>query len=109
MEVEECNCSICAMSGNAHIIVPAARFHLLQGEDRLALYTFNTGRAKHRFCTTCGIKSFYRPRSNPDGVAVTYRCIDDWRDLEATFHSFDGVNWEQNAATIAHKSRDDAG
>ena len=40
-------------------------------------YTFNTGAAKHRFCRHCGVKSFYIPRSNPDGVDVNVRCIDE--------------------------------
>lgn len=105
-EVEDCNCSICAMSGNIHIIVPASRFRLLKGKENLTEYTFNTGAAKHLFCKTCGIKSFYIPRSNPDGVAVTWRCIDDWQDLNVTVNKFDGQNWEKYAHTLAHKSKD---
>lgn len=104
-EVEDCNCSICAMSGNIHVIVPAKRFRLLQGEDSLTEYTFKTGAAKHRFCKVCGVKSFYIPRSNPDGYAVTYRCLDDWMDLDVTINPFDGQNWEANAGALAHKSK----
>lgn len=105
-EVEDCNCSMCAMAGNIHIIVPASRFRLLRGRENLTEYTFNTGVAKHLFCKTCGIKSFYIPRSNPDGVAVTWRCIDDWQDLNVTVNKFDGQNWEKYAHTLAHKSKD---
>jgi hypothetical protein len=105
-EVEDCNCSMCAMSGNIHIIVPSSRFRLTQGNDNLVEYTFNTGAAKHLFCRTCGVKSFYIPRSNPDGVAVTWRCIDDWQDLKVTVNKFDGQNWEQHAHKLAHKSQD---
>lgn len=105
-EVEDCNCSMCAMSGNIHVIVPSSRFRLVQGADNLAEYTFNTGRAKHRFCQTCGIKSFYVPRSNPDGYAVTWRCLDDWQALDVTVTPFDGQNWEANAGRLAHKSKD---
>jgi hypothetical protein len=105
-EVEDCNCSICAMSGNIHVIVPASRFRLLQGADVLTEYTFNTGGAKHRFCRTCGIKSFYVPRSNQDGFAVTWRCIDNWQALDVTVNAFDGQNWEANAAALAYKSKD---
>lgn len=105
-EVEDCNCSICAMSGNIHVIVPATRFRLLKGAEHLSEYTFNTGGAKHRFCKTCGIKSFYIPRSNQDGVAVTWRCLDDWMKLEVTINPFDGQNWEANAGALAHKSKD---
>lgn len=104
-EVEDCNCSICAMSGNIHVIVPAKRFRLLKGQEALTEYTFNSGAAKHRFCKTCGVKSFYIPRSNPDGYAVTYRCLDNWMELDVTINPFDGQNWEANAGTLAHKSK----
>lgn len=105
LEAEDCNCSICAMSGNIHVIVPASRFELLQGENDLSEYTFNTGGAKHKFCTTCGVKSFYVPRSNPDGYAVTWRCLDDWQNLDVTINAFDGQNWEANAGALASKSK----
>ncbi|MGH8630343.1 MAG: GFA family protein, partial [Burkholderiales bacterium] len=64
--VHDCNCSICRRAAYLHLIVPRDRFRLLQGEGNLATYTFNTGVAQHYFCKTCGIKSFYIPRSNPD-------------------------------------------
>ncbi|MEM8616948.1 MAG: GFA family protein [Pseudomonadota bacterium] len=105
-EVEDCNCSICAMSGNIHVIVPASRFRLLEGAGVLSEYTFGTHGAKHRFCKICGVKSFYVPRSNPDGFAVTYRCLDNWMDLDVSINAFDGQNWEANAPALAHKSKD---
>lgn len=87
------------------MIVPAAHFKLLRGENQLTKYTFNTGTATHLFCSVCGIKSFYIPRSNPDGVAVTWRCLDDWENLDVTVSPFDGQNWEANADRLAHKSK----
>ena len=105
IEVEDCNCTICAMSGNIHVIVPAAHFELLQGQDALTEYTFNTRTAKHLFCRICGVKSYYVPRSNPDGFAVTYRCLDDWQNLDAITTPFDGQNWEAHAGRLAHKSK----
>ncbi|PIO61116.1 hypothetical protein TELCIR_17369, partial [Teladorsagia circumcincta] len=39
-----------------------------QGEEYLTTYTFNTHRAKHKFCSICGVQSFYVPRSNPDSI-----------------------------------------
>ncbi len=65
IEAVDCTCSICRMTGYLHLIVPKERFRLLQGEDKLTTYVFNTGSAQHRFCSLCGIKSFYVPRSNP--------------------------------------------
>ena len=105
LEVEDCNCSICAMSGNLHVIVPAARFRLLQGEEGLIEYRFNTRTARHLFCRVCGVKSFYVPRSNPDGFAVTWRCLDEWERFEVAVEAFDGQHWEANAAALAHKSK----
>src|SRR5262245_3347484 len=73
---QDCNCSMCSRSGYLHLIVPRSKFRLLQGEASLTTYTFDTGVAQHRFCKICGIKSFYIPRSNPDGVDVNVRCLE---------------------------------
>ncbi|HEY0801017.1 MAG TPA: GFA family protein, partial [Steroidobacteraceae bacterium] len=70
LEVEECDCSVCSKAGFLHLIVPAERFKLLSGSDAITTYTFHTGVAKHLFCATCGVKSFYVPRSHPDGFSV---------------------------------------
>jgi len=102
--VQECNCSLCRMSGFQHLIVPAARFRLLAGAEDLTEYTFNTGVAKHRFCRVCGVKSFYIPRSNPDGVDVNARGLDDGTIDSLTIEPFDGQNWEQHAASLARLS-----
>ena len=104
--VSECNCSICAMTGFLHLIVPASRFRLLAGADGLTSYTFGTGVAKHLFCRHCGIKSFYVPRSNPDGYSVNLRCLDQGTIEHADIEPFDGRNWEQGAARLAHLSRE---
>ncbi len=92
--LSDCNCSICAMTGFTHLIVDAAAFVLEQGEDALTPYAFNTGTAEHLFCKTCGIKSFYRPRSHPDGWSVNWRCIDPGHGLTPLVRAFDGQNWE---------------
>ena len=71
LRVQECNCSICRMTGFLHLIVPASRFRLVKGTDALTTYAFNTGTARHMFCRRCGIKSFYVPRShNRDSTAI---------------------------------------
>lgn len=102
-EVEDCNCSICTKAGFLHLIIPLSRFRLLSGSDSLAVYTFNSGVAKHTFCKVCGIKPFYTPRSNPDGIDINVRCLDT-RPRTVTVVAFDGQNWEQNAHKVAHKS-----
>jgi len=96
---------MCAPSGYLHLIVPAADFRLLQGEDALTTYTFNTGLAKHRFCKICGIKSFYIPRSNPDGYSINLNCLEPGTIEAVDVEAFDGQNWEQHGSHLAHLSR----
>lgn len=104
IEAEDCNCSICRMTGFLHLIVPHAKFKLLQGNEAITTYRFNTGVAQHKFCRACGVKPFYIPRSNPDGIDVNVRCLSTQpRSLKVL--PFDGQNWEENAHTLAHKSR----
>ncbi len=57
VEVEDCNCTMCAKTGFLHLIVPANRFRLVSGMDRIVTYVFNTGTAKHLFCAVCGSAS----------------------------------------------------
>lgn len=92
--VSACNCSICAKSGYRALIVPEERFTLLRGEDALSTYTFNTGVAQHHFCSTCGIKSFYVPRSHPNGISVNVNCLDEGTVKSVTVRPFDGQHWE---------------
>jgi len=106
VEVHACNCSMCDKVGFLHIIAPESRFRLLTDPAALTEYAFNTGVAKHLFCRTCGVKSFYRPRSNPDGWSVNARCLDDRGTLDLRIEAFDGQNWEANAAGLAHLSQD---
>lgn len=102
----ECNCSMCKRFGFLHVIVPASGFRLLSGEDALTCYTFNTRTAQHLFCSVCGVKSFYVPRSNPDGFSVNARCIDPESVASLTVEPFDGANWEQHAERLRYLSED---
>jgi hypothetical protein len=94
--VHQCSCSICQKSGYLHLIVPAHRFKLLDGEEDLKEYRFHTGVARHLFCDHCGIKSFYVPRSHPDGFSVNLNCLEMPDDIGVTYESFDGRNWSKN-------------
>jgi hypothetical protein len=108
VEAQSCNCSICEKTGFVHVIVPESRFKLLTNAEALTTYSFNTRVAKHLFCKVCGIKSFYRPRSNPDGWSVNARCLDAADGLTINIEAFDGRNWEANAAALAHLSEEPA-
>ncbi|MCP4411148.1 MAG: GFA family protein [Gammaproteobacteria bacterium] len=105
LEVDQCNCSICNKSGFLHLIVPKSKFSLLSGKDSLTTYTFNTGIAKHTFCKICGIKSFYIPRSNPDGIDVNVNCLET-QPTSINITEFNGQDWEQHAHKIKHKSKE---
>ena len=85
---------MCAKTGFLHLIVPKERFRLLQGRDALTTYTFNTGVARHTFCSVCGIKPFYVPRSHPDGYSVNARALDAGSVRSQEVLPFDGANWE---------------
>jgi centromere protein V len=102
IEVLDCNCSICAMTGYLHLIVPKERFRLLAGEDALSHYEFNTRTAKHMFCSNCGIKSFYLPRSHPDSYSVNARCLEPSAIRGMHVTPFDGQNWERHMSERLH-------
>lgn len=101
IEATDCNCSICRKSGFLHLIVGAGEFRLLHGEEVLSTYAFNTGVARHHFCSICGVKSFYYPRSHPDGVSVNVHCIDMESVDKVTVTAFDGQNWDQNVSKLS--------
>lgn len=98
--VVDCNCSMCTRKGFLHVIVPATAFRLLAGEDALTTYRFNTGVAQHRFCSHCGIASFYVPRSHPDGIDVNARCLDGVDPATLVREPFDGRAWEDNVGAL---------
>ena len=96
-----CNCSICSMTGFVHLIVSRDRFRLLDGDDAIETYSFNTGVAQHYFCRYCGVKSYYIPRSHPDGISVNVNCL-RWDTIESVqISTFDGRNWERNISQLS--------
>jgi hypothetical protein len=105
LEAWECNCSICTMTGFLHLIVPANRLRLVRGAEALATYRFNTGVARHLFCRNCGVKSFYVPRSNPDGYSVNLRCLKRDTVRSVTVRPFDDRDRERSDAAIRDLSR----
>lgn len=101
LNVADCNCSVCSKVGYLHLIVNAGNFILKSGREELTTYTFNTGVAKHLFCAHCGVKSFYIPRSHPDGVSVNARCLEGDTIESMTVTPFDGLRWESARGSLA--------
>mmetsp|Transcript_23119 Transcript_23119/g.50071 ORF Transcript_23119/g.50071 Transcript_23119/m.50071 type:complete len:163 (+) Transcript_23119:104-592(+) len=135
----DCNCSDCRMRRNLHFMVPACDFWLVDSttgaavgvteddasenvgasmtprqifERETILYQWGTKTAIRRFCRTCGVMPFYIPRSNPDGFAITFPCVDWGEDgpPKIEIGEFDGVNWEQShsATGIAKETAKDS-
>jgi hypothetical protein len=98
IEVADCDCSMCRKFGFLHLIVRQEQFKLLSGEEALTTYLFNTGTARHLFCSVCGVKSFYVPRSHPQGISVNARCLDEGTVVSMTVTPFDGKDWEKGRA-----------
>ena len=96
-----CNCSMCAACGFEHLIVPHQDFSLISGKENLTEYRFGTKTAAHWFCKTCGVKSFYQPRSHPDCFSVNLNCIENTDELIIVRELFDGLNWEKSKAALS--------
>ena len=81
-----CTCSICRMRGAVAVTSTPDDFRITQGEDKLATYRFNTKAAEHHFCSTCGIYTHHKRRSNPNQLGVNVACLEgvspfDFREL----------------------------
>ncbi|MFZ4689326.1 MAG: GFA family protein [Polymorphobacter sp.] len=97
----DCNCSICARTGFLHLIQTADEFTLLAGADAQSEYRFGTGTARHLFCKTCGIKSYYIPRSHPDGFSVNWRALEGVDHIRPIVQPYDGRGgWEAARAAL---------
>lgn len=71
-----CDCSFCSMRGAVAVSAPLDGIRVTAGEDKLSLYQFNTGTAKHYFCSVCGIYTHHQRRSNPNEFGVNAACLE---------------------------------
>jgi hypothetical protein len=101
--VVNCNCSLCRRRGALWHPASEANLRILTGEAELALYQFNTMRAKHYFCRHCGIHPFTRPRLDPTRWAVNVNCIDGLDLSSVEVRTFDGEHWEEAAKAFQRK------
>lgn len=70
-----CTCSLCRMRGAVVVSATVEDLSIIQGEDVLTEYRFNTGIARHFFCSRCGIYTHHRRRSDPDHYGVNVACL----------------------------------
>ncbi|HKR88576.1 MAG TPA: GFA family protein [Phenylobacterium sp.] len=87
-----CNCSMCRMRGAVALTADVGDLRLVEGEEQLTEYRFNTGVARHYFCSRCGIYTHHQRRSNPNEFGVNAACLEgvspfDFREVPVT----DGV------------------
>jgi hypothetical protein len=64
------------MRGAVAVSAALGSLHIVQGEDKLTSYRFNTGQARHFFCSQCGIYTHHQRRSNPKQYGVNVACLD---------------------------------
>lgn len=92
-----CNCSICAMKGAVMVYVPLAALKVTEGEEVISCYRFNTGEAKHYFCSHCGIHCFHQARSDPDKYAINAACLEGVSPFDfAELRVNDGVHHQKD-------------
>jgi hypothetical protein len=71
-----CTCSYCRMRGAVAVSAALGELEILEGEQALATYRFNTGTAQHHFCSRCGIYTHHQRRSKPNEYGVNAACLD---------------------------------
>jgi hypothetical protein len=93
VDPRRCNCSICRRKGAIVASVPLAGLKVMQGEDVLRLYQFNTHTAKHYFCGGCGIHTHHQRRSNPREYSYNVGCLEGVNPFDlGEVPTLDGVN-----------------
>ena len=88
-----CTCSYCRMRGAIAVSAELGGLDILQGSDVLTEYTFNTGAARHFFCSRCGIYTHHQRRSNSAEYGVNVACLEGVSPFDfAQVPVMDGIN-----------------
>ena len=92
-KLRRCDCSYCSRRWAVVASVKVGSLKILRGEDRLALYRWGTGVARHYFCPVCGIYTHHQRRSDSTefGVNIANFPGVDVRDFMAIGYA-DGIN-----------------
>ena len=97
----KCNCSYCWKVRNWSIGIKPDAFRLLTDKENTREYGFREASTNHHvFCGTCGVKSFYQPRSHPEAWSINLNALDESEGLTITVRAFDGRNWEKARAAL---------
>lgn len=71
-----CDCSLCRMRGAVAVSAGLGDIDILDGVEALTEYRFNTGTARHFFCSRCGIYTHHQRRSKPNQYGVNVACLE---------------------------------
>jgi len=91
-ELTTCDCSLCVKKNALMTKVREDALEITSGADQLGLYEWNTRRAKHHFCRTCGVYTFHRKRAAPDHFGVNVFCLDDFDPASVPVRRTDGAD-----------------
>ncbi len=91
-ELTTCDCSLCVKRNAVMAKVPEQALSVLEGSEVLTRYEWNTRRAKHYFCSRCGIYLFHRKRAAPDHFGVNAFCLDDFNPTSVPLRATEGAN-----------------
>ncbi|WP_217876964.1 GFA family protein [Pseudoalteromonas shioyasakiensis] len=92
-DIRRCDCSLCRRRGAIVASVPLSGIKIIKGEEKLKLYQFNTKKAKHYFCSECGIYTHHQRRSNPSQYGFNVACLEGVNPLKVSgIPTYDGVN-----------------
>lgn len=92
LELTTCDCSLCVKKNAVMTRVPEGALEITEGEDLLSLYEWNSRRAKHYFCSRCGIYVFHRKRAAPDHFGVNAFCLDGFDVSSIPVRPTEGAN-----------------
>lgn len=98
-ELTTCDCSLCVRKNALMLKIPEDALTIVSGKELLSLYQWNTRRAKHYFCSRCGIYTFHRKRSAPDHFGVNVFCLEDFNRSGIPVRATDGTGMSVTGAT----------
>ena len=109
-----CTCSFCRMRGAVAVTAKLGGVTVLEGADLLTEYRFNTGAAKHYFCSRCGIYTHHQRRSNPNEYGVNVACLEgvspfDFPEVpvyDGVNHPTDNDGWSRMAGVLRFEAEE---
>jgi hypothetical protein len=93
VDPRRCDCSMCRRRGAIVASIGFDGMTIVQGQEVLRSYQFNTKIATHYFCGICGIYTHHQRRSKPDQYGYNVACLESINPFLLTdIPVNDGVN-----------------